>query len=176
MSCNWFNSVFLPSIFAKSGTNSAKWITAKQVNVCRDYMHKSCSRTQNADGVFCTHTAYTYNWCGRDVILQCSGLNGCGTIIFGLDEKESASARENAREEQKRIEADRLARLARHPERLEKRIAEARRNLENAIAWLDDDLEDKASKQEIEADKAKIEEYEKELETLLNLKNGGVQQ
>ena len=64
MKNNWFEDVFLRSIFDRIG-HETRWLTAKQTAICTQYMDKKTVRLETATG-YCNHDNYTYRWNGMD--------------------------------------------------------------------------------------------------------------
>lgn len=81
MKNKWFEYVFLPSLFERAGLNNPTWLTAKQTNICCQYMAAEVVIVENRFTRH-KHTNYTYTWEGREIILSYSQKNGCGTITF----------------------------------------------------------------------------------------------
>lgn len=76
---NWFSTVFLPSLFDKSGEGRGVWLTAKQTTICLENMKQHTTRDEWGE----RHTFATYNWNGRALLLSYSHKNGCGKLLFG---------------------------------------------------------------------------------------------
>ena len=130
----WFYDTFLPSLFERAGHKSM-WLTKKQTGVCVQYMEKHTVTLNDYQGFSGKHLYYTCEWNGRKVTLQYSKLNGCGTITFSYNAEEVAEAEKERVRERERIESDRIARIKRNPERLEKEI----NRLMNELARLEED-------------------------------------
>ena len=75
----WFDETFLPSLLT---SGRERWISAKQVNVCVQYMEHNVMRDENGK-----HHYYTYTWKGYRVVLARSGLNGAGRIVFHIPQE-----------------------------------------------------------------------------------------
>ena len=75
----WFNETFLPSLLT---SGRERWISAKQVNVCVQYMEHHVMRDENG-----THHYYTYTWNGYRVVLSRSSLNRAGRIVFHIPQE-----------------------------------------------------------------------------------------
>jgi septin family protein len=82
------------------------------------------------------HNYYTTEWRGRAVCLEYSKLNGCGTIIFGMNEQERAEASARRKAEKERLEDERLERIRKNPERLAKWQKHTQDNLDRAMEHL----------------------------------------
>lgn len=140
----WFSDIFLKSIFDQcGGPCRGKWLSQKQTAVCVSNMEQKTMRF-DADGYgsMCTHLYYTCKWEGRNVTLQYSKKNSCGQIEFGPNAAEAAEAEQARSLERARIEAERVERLKRNPERLALKIADINQRIKS---WSEDyemDLED----------------------------------
>lgn len=162
----WFYDTFLPSLFDRAGHKSM-WLTKKQTGVCVQYMEKHTVTVNDYQGFSGKHLYYTCKWNGRSVSLQYSKLNGCGTITFSYNAEESAEAERERAEERERIRIDRIARIKKNPERLEKEI----NRLMNELArWEEEykyDIED-GEEEYAKMDLSKIADIK---EQLLELRN-----
>ena len=140
----WFSDIFLRSIFDQcGGPCRGKWLSQKQTAVCVSNMEQKTMRF-DADGygTMCTHVYYTAEWQGRNVTMQYSKKNSCGRIEFGPNAAEAAEAEQARSLERARIEAERVERLKRNPERLALKIADINQRIKS---WSEDyemDLED----------------------------------
>lgn len=93
---NWFNDVFLPSLFERTEPLKTIFLTQKQTSVCIRNMEYHCTKDCNG-----SHEWYTCTWRGRSVELSYSKKNQCGSIRFGRDAEEQEAADKKAMEEQK---------------------------------------------------------------------------
>lgn len=93
---NWFNDVFLPSLFERAEPLKSIYLTQKQTAVCVRNMEYHCIKDCNG-----SHEWYTCTWRGRSVELSYSKKNQCGSIRFGRDAEEQEAADKKAMEEQK---------------------------------------------------------------------------
>jgi hypothetical protein len=93
---NWFNDVFLPSLFERAEPLKSIYLTQKQTAVCIRNMEYHCTKDCNG-----SHEWYTCTWRGRSVELSYSKKNQCGSIRFGRDAEEQEAADKKAMEEQK---------------------------------------------------------------------------
>ena len=75
----WFDETFLPSLLT---SGRERWISAKQVNVCVQYMEHHVMRDEDGK-----HHYYTYTWKGYRVVLTRSSLNGAGRIVFHIPQE-----------------------------------------------------------------------------------------
>lgn len=163
MKNNWFNEVFMPSIFERAGAGNKKWLTVKQTAICTEYMErKSVTYDSDGYGTMYTHYNYVCTWDGRNVALWYSKKNKCGCIEFGYNEEELAVLKEKAEEERKRIKAEKVARIKSKPERLARKISKLTEEIkrwEEQYKW---DVKDN-EKEYIEYDLLKIKELKEEL-------------
>ena len=132
----WFEDTFLPSIFNRCH-DRALWLTTKQTAVCTQNMDKITCRVQ--DG---THLNFTTTWNGRFVHLWYSKLNQCGKITFGPTEAEKAQANLTHAEEKKAFEANRIERIKKNPERLNREVTKTEALIAKYIQEIKDDTED----------------------------------
>lgn len=117
---SWFTNEFLPSLFSRAGTGHGIWLSRKQTAICTKYMERHTVREAVFQGDYQNHDYYTIEWNGRNVRLNYSKLNGCGNIVFSMNQEERKQAEIRNAEERKRIEAERIACRLRHPETLKK--------------------------------------------------------
>lgn len=160
----WFSDIFLQSIFDQcGGPCRGKWLSQKQTAVCVSNMEQKTMRF-DADGygTMCTHLYYTCEWEGRNVTLQYSKKNSCGRIEFGLNAAEAAEAEQARSLERARIEAERVERLKRNPERLALRIADIEKRLKILAETYEMDMED-GEPELVKHDLAMIAELQAEL-------------
>lgn len=137
----WFNEIFMPSIFQRAGVGKSMWLSQKQTAICTENMKKETAVF--SDGIYTyKHLNYSCVWNGRKVNLSYSKKNGCGSIIFGLNDEEQKRQEDERKEEKKRLELDSIERAKRHPERLEKRIATLRAQEKIFLEELSDDEND----------------------------------
>ena len=134
MANKWFSSIFLPSVFRSCGTGRSRWLTRRQTAVCTDNMERQAVRVDldhigDRHGM---HLSYFCEWEGRRVSLSYSKKNGCGYITFGASPEELEEAEKRRQQERARIEAERLARIKRNPERLAWYAARLKRELDSA--------------------------------------------
>lgn len=135
----WFVDIFMPSIFERAGVGKNIWLSQKQTAVCVSNMEKHVGTHYDEGGLRrCTHYYFTCEWCGRHVSMSYSKLNGCGSIIFGLNEEEQEKQKREREEEKKRLEIDSIERAKRNPERLAKRIASLKKQEELYIMEVSD--------------------------------------
>ena len=131
----WFASVFLPAIFERCKPGEHKWLTQKQTAVCCRYMQRQQMRyTADRFGAEHTHERFFCTWQGRKVTLEYSRKNGCGCIQFGLNGAEVAARQAEHEAEKRRIQANRVERIKRNPERLAQTIAALNRDIQG---WLE---------------------------------------
>lgn len=93
---NWFDDVFLTSLFEKAEPLKPFWLTQKQTSVCIRNMEYHCTKDCNG-----SHEWYTWTWAGRTIELSYSKKNQCGSIVFGRNAEEQAEADKQAEEERK---------------------------------------------------------------------------
>lgn len=93
---NWFNDVFLLSLFERTEPLKTIFMTQKQTSVCIRNMEYHCTKDCNG-----SHEWYTCTWRGRAVEMSYSKKNQCGSIRFGRDAEEQEAADKKAMEEQK---------------------------------------------------------------------------
>ena len=123
MKNEWFDNVFLKSIFERIGTNNVKWLTEKQTAVCTQYMKCETVRIKNAYDEYYVHDNYVYVWNGRNVRLSYSKKNGCGTIQFGLNAEEKAQVTQaNVIRKKDTIREQAQRKFELHPEKYAERI------------------------------------------------------
>lgn len=128
----WFEDVFLSSLYERFGLNGG-WLSQKQTSICVQNMECQPIRFMfNSTGDMGNHLNYVTIWNGRKVILSYSKLNGCGCIRFEGNAEEKQGFKDAALQE--KIDRDR-ARFEKHPEALEKRIAEIK-------GWIDEFIAD----------------------------------
>lgn len=162
MADNWFNNVFLPSLFARA-RNKSLWLSRKQTEICVQNMEKH-SRRNMVDGIqYWNQVYYTCIWAGRSVCLDYSKLNGCGTIQFGQTEAEAEAGRKASEAEQLAIKLERIARYKlKRPDRVSAEIAELSDKISRANTEMLEELEDGENV-------TSVRQYIAELETELNL-------
>ena len=108
---NWFEYVFLPSLYerVKGMGLASMWLTVNQTAVCQRNMEVHSSKVWNAEREYVNTRFYTCTWQGREVRLQYSSRNGCGSISFGQTAGELAEMQQRAEQAewaQKVAEAD----------------------------------------------------------------------
>lgn len=157
----WFETCFLPSLFQRAGTGKGMWLTAKQTAICADNMEAHHVRNEMAYGVMYNRVYYTCNWQGRAIVLDYSKKNGCGCIRFSMNAEEAAESKKVHDAERAKIEAECIARLKRHPERLAKVIKETRERMEGLEWSLNED-----GKEGIEIRVELVEQIESEIANL----------
>ncbi len=128
---SWFDDTFLPSLFQRIGPGRARWLTVKQTAICCQYMEPHSVKTNGYQGYSTTHIYYTYVWDGREVVLQYSKKNGCGTIQFYMNKAEQEAARISREMEKAAEEAAKIQRIRSDPARLEKWVAKLTERLHN---------------------------------------------
>lgn len=141
----WFLDTFLPSLFDRAGTNNPIWLTQKQTAVCVQNMEQHTAITHEYQGCSFAHLWFSCEWASRNVILQYSKRNGCGTIRFSLNPKEAATYEEEHKKERERIESERVARLKKNPDRLKKEIGRLQKEISScktALSWDDNTIDD----------------------------------
>jgi hypothetical protein len=121
----WFAETFLPSIFDRCKDRGKEmWLSQKQTAICTDNMEVRQVRFDlDGYGAKGTHNNYVCDWEGRKVVLSYSKKNGCGYISFGMDKAEQEAHLAEIEAEKQRLEAEKLARIKKNPERLAKHIA-----------------------------------------------------
>lgn len=148
----WFIETFMPSVFERAGTGKSIWLTAKQTRICIENMEQHATR-YDTDGYgdrFYNHLWYTVTWNGREVIMDYSKINGCGSIRFGYTEAESAEADRQNQENRKALE---LHRVQRHPERYLEKLEKLRQELREIRQWI---AENPTEADEIDEEEARI--------------------
>lgn len=93
---NWFEDVFLTSLFEKAEPLKPLWLTQKQTSVCIRNMEYHCTKDCNG-----SHEWYTGTWAGRTIELSYSKKNQCVSIVFGRNAEEQEEADKQAEEERK---------------------------------------------------------------------------
>ena len=137
---SWFYDEFLPSIFGRAGLKR-KWLTQKQTAICTRYMEKRVVFVQQFDGEYVRHIYYITTWQGRHVQLDYSKRNGCGTIQFGMNERERMEAEARQSQRQKEREHDRLSRWLKHrPEAFMEELDKLRANLKTYARYIEEDI------------------------------------
>ena len=126
----WFNETFHASLFERAGTCKTMWLTQKQTAICIDNMEKHVVRTLGFQGDSTKHLWFSCEWNGRNVRLNYSKLNKCGSIEFSFTEAELAVRKEEIKKGRERIENERIERIKRRPERLAKVIADIKKEIE----------------------------------------------
>ena len=129
----WFEEVFLPSVFERTGSGKSRWLTAKQTNICTANMERHTARHENEFGGYYQHTYFTGVWNGRDITLAYSSKNGCGEITFGLTAAERAEAEKERVAEREKIKLDRIRR---NPERYQKQLEKLQNELREIRQWI----------------------------------------
>lgn len=158
MKSKWFDDVFLQLIFDRIGTNTEKWLTAKQTAVCTRYMKRHTARIESAYG-YQNHDNYTYTWNGREVWLSYSKKNGCGTIWFGYNAEEQEHARiANEANRLHQIAESARRRLKLHPDKYAERVEK----LKIEISLWQDEIDESVS----EGDFDGIENLQKHIDEL----------
>lgn len=165
---SWFYDTFLPSLLERAGTNHAMWLTRKQTEICTRYMEKHTVRLAEFQGDYTSHDYYTVKWGERDVHLSYSKLNGCGTISFSFNKAELEAHQKEVEAEKERIEAERLERIKRNPERLQKAINKARAAYEDAVRYLEENIEDEMDEECIRLSRELVDECKAKLDKLTN--------
>lgn len=165
MGNNWFDSVFLPSIFGRVGTSPA-WLTQRQTAVCVRNMEEHTGRHETATGAG-KHTFYAYQWNGRAVSMSWSPLNGCGCIRFSLTASE---AEKQAAEDRKNREAERaewIERVKADPVKRAERLRKLEEQKSRILAELETyDSEDPEDREDIEWCRRKLAEVVKRMEEI----------
>ena len=139
----WFDSVFLPSIFERCEPGKGKWLSQKQTLICTENMvRKQVRYDADGYGTMHTHDNYTCEWEGRVVHLSYSKKNGCGCIEFGFNAEEIASMNAEHEAEQKLIQAERVERIKRRPDRLAKKIEVLTKKIQGWMEEYELDLAD----------------------------------
>ena len=142
MKSNWFDTVFLKSIFDCTGINAEKWLTAKQTAICTQYMERKSARIEAAYG-YQNHENYVYNWNGREVWLSYSKKNGCSTIHFGYTTEEQAKAADDYETEKKKQIKERAERKLRlHPEKYAAHIEKLKSKIADYQAEINESIEE----------------------------------
>lgn len=160
----WFYDTFLPSLFERAGTNKDIWLTRKQTEICTRYMDAHTVRTEEFQG-YQKHLYYTAKWDGRDVTLNYSKLNGCGTISFSFNGEESKEHQLIIEEEREQREIERVERLrTRRPEKFSELREIAKKKYEEALEDLRLDTEESEDEKTIEQSREWVEVCKKELE------------
>lgn len=77
----WFDERFIPSLYKNVGEKNEKWLTAKQTNICLEYMNVFTV----TDEFGFKHKIASYEWNERTVRLFLSKKNGCGKILFSAE-------------------------------------------------------------------------------------------
>lgn len=140
---NWFNNVFLPSLFERAGANNPIWLSQKQTAICCQNMEQHCSSM--SDGEFLYKKLWcSYRWQERDIILTYSKKNRCSTIEFSFNSEEREFHKKEHELEKQRIEKERVERIKRKPERLKKVLEDLRNKEQGFLADLsfDDNTEE----------------------------------
>lgn len=159
----WFYNIFLPGIFERCEPGKGKWLSQKQTMICTENMVlKQVRYDADGYGTMHTHDNYTCEWEGRNVHLSYSKKNGCGCIEFGFDSKEIAAMNADREAEQMRIKAERIERIKRNPERLEKKIADLNKKIQGWKQEYELDIAD-ADEDAVKFDLEAIAELEAEL-------------
>ncbi len=164
----WFETVFLPSLFQKTGYTPL-FLTRSQTNVCCENMERHEARVTAYQGDYYKHTYYTYRWNDRDVRLDFSKLNGCGQIRFGMNEDDQIDGLLDAMKREQELEETRIANRIRWymegkdgiVKRMPRYIKDLREKIES-IEWM---LEDSVENGD---DKAVIDRYEWQLMKIRN--------
>lgn len=162
----WFNDVFLPSIFEyvqKSvGLCKNCKISDKQFNICR----------QNMNEVKCfdsdyrvSYTYYNYMWNDRQVTVS---RHNDAYINFSMSTVEAEKMRneEEAKREVERLE--KLDRIKQNPERLEKSLAKKLAKLEKLQNELSEAIDDEEEAGIIDSIKDDISKLQKDIDFLMH--------
>jgi uncharacterized Zn finger protein (UPF0148 family) len=152
---NWFNDIFLKSLFDKYGINKPQWLTQKQTEICQQNMQESIKHRGKGEG---NHSNYYTTWNGRKVILFYSQVNKCGSITFCETTEESEKSKEIYKDNQ---QAEEINRLKRYPELLQRKISDLEETIKQENEWIQEDIKEGLS---IEKAKKYIEKLQKELE------------
>lgn len=134
---SWFTDTFLPSLLSRAGVEHGLWLSRKQTAICLEHMECHTVLQAEFQGDYRRHNYYTMEWGERSVRLDYSKLNGCGVIVFGMNNQEKAEANARRETEKQRLEAERLERIWKNPERLEK----WRKRSQEALDRAEHDLE-----------------------------------
>lgn len=129
---SWFTDTFLPSLLSRAGVNHGLWLSRKQTAICLEHMECHTVLQAEFQGDYRRHNYYTMEWGERSIRLDYSKLNGCGLIVFGMNNQEKAEANARREAEKRRLEAERLERIHRNPERLEKWRKRSQEELDRA--------------------------------------------
>lgn len=139
----WFEQVFLPSIFEKTGVNKPFWLSVKQTEICAENMTvHSTVYDGTGYGIMYNHNYYTCDWNGRKVTLEYSKKNGCGCIKFSMNSEELENHRIEVEAEKIRIKMETVERTKRNPERLAWKIADLTEDIKKLQATYEADLAD----------------------------------
>lgn len=159
----WFNETFLASLFERAGTCKTMWLTQKQTAICIDNMEKHVVRTLEFQGDSTKHLWFSCEWNGRNVRLNYSKLNKCGSIEFSFTEAELAVRKEENKKERERIENERIERIKRNPERLKMHVDILVKEIESfevKLSWDDNEPDDiKFYSEKLAEAKAKLAKY-----------------
>lgn len=137
----WFNEVFLNSLFNRTEIGKSLWLTRKQTAICVKNMELKTMNYKNKYGFNYNHLYYTYLWNDREVNLQYSKKNGCGSITFYSNEKEKELNKLENKKERERIEEDRIRLLKKNKERLNKEIKRLQEKIDILKLELKEDFE-----------------------------------
>lgn len=163
----WFEDTFLESLFQRYG-NKQTWLTAKQTAVCGKYMEQHTTAIRDEVGCVRRHTYFTYWWKNREVVLNYSKLNGCGTIQFGFTETEKATAETERVEQEERKQEERILRLVRrHPDKAMENLRKLAADLEKEKGYLEEDILEN-DEEAVEYDRQVIGKIQKEIEAYKN--------
>lgn len=149
---NWFDTVFLPSLFEYVGKGRTKRISEKQANCfvsqrgVEEIQHTGLSY-YGSSYVVCTE--YQYNWNGRPVSLFCTKRGN--ELSFGMTQEENSEFMKERKKEELFREFEKARILKRRrPEKFNEKLESAQRNLLTLIRCFDasaasedeEDLED----------------------------------
>jgi len=169
MSSKWFDSVFLPSLFERAGTDKSLWLSRKQTAICTENMERKTVRyDSDGYGTIYNHDNYSCEWNGRKVNLSYSKKNGCGSIEFSMTSEEAEVSR-NAFHAERKAERIRVREnvKANKPERVAKHIEKASakvNSLNKELADLSKELEETKDTEIINSVKEDIKFVEESLQ------------
>lgn len=137
----WFDEIFLNSLFNRTEIGKSLWLTRKQTAICVENMEVKTMNYKNKYGFNYNHLYYIYLWNDREVSLQYSKKNGCGSITFYSNEKEKELNEIESKKEKERIEENRIRLLKKNKERLNKEIKRLQERINILSLELKEDLE-----------------------------------
>ena len=160
----WFNDVFLPSLFEYAqkavGLCESCKISDKQFNICRQNMEEV--KCYDAD-YHKNYIYYRYTWNDRNIIVIRHKNN---YISFSLNSPETVQAKQ---EEEAKKEIERIAmlnRIKRNPERLEKSLAKKFAKLEKLEKELSEAIDDEEEGDIIDMIKNDISKLQEDIDFL----------